>query len=823
MSTPSRWSTDIRVVSASLAVNQTIVLPDTIAASGRATVNQFAVVPAGTTVSFALQPTADYDDAPDLRPGGGFRGGRNASIVAYLDHQALAVMSDVKVTIRQLPTSRTEIGWRLRGDAGLHWAPGTVFSLAGWEDEWVYVWLDHLRQDDIDARLVIAHAQAMLAIRKMWLRVVWDVGVSPTSTVAGPLPSLATQCGAVAVGRAIIDVAHILLRQNNATRAARMSIAPSAKPMATIRSLLEQYIRLVAAADSRGEVRSRKNLDLAIKKARDIMDAIAVFSVGAEPLFARWRRLDDALPDAGGIAAAPLTATDFAAFDTRLNQLVGADLGKRLESTVWRRHVRVSLLRLASPNSAVRLARLDRVRCDLIFKLAITRRPDRLYRLFPWLAAPHRAFFNCAGGALGAFASLIECARRMDIARELKRQLIDADPTRSVAVMRLTIPAAKHVWASHRRMYVAAARGYAAGIALEANTISHATMNALFNGAYFGPKYPLTELRFGRLGWALPVALKDPRTIATVQRVEQSRPIMAMKPHDDDLPRHLGMTLKRLLAETIVSVFTNTAQRSDGQAHREQAIAAAKRLRPKCNHTRQPLYDATQQLHRSMLQSLDAAPGTDPQWRDAIADRTMSPTVQSVEVDRVETLQSTSTPKNERYHSHDDGQGLRRDATNEATITDGRGALLRELADDDGRWRPPGKPVKKKSQRSRSGKPPKPSRYAGPPRDDLLEDILLGRVALNQLTPIGALAIPILWFAPMIDSNYVGWLGRGAPARNAPPGPATQRKAIASQVAKARAWAPLLYSKAMLTVSSVRVTCHLFTGHSPVTADLSHA
>ncbi|MFX7858230.1 hypothetical protein ABTK38_21255, partial [Acinetobacter baumannii] len=75
----------------------------------------------------------------------------------------------------------------------------------------------------------------------------------------------------------------------------------------------------------------------------------------------------------------------------------------------------------------------------------------------------------------------------------------------------------------------------------------------------------------------------------------------------------------------------------------------------------------------------------------------------------------------------------------------------------------------------------------------------------------------------LIDRERVHWIANGAPVVHAPPGSAAQRDGIALEVARAHAWAPLLYSKMLLTPHSVDIACALFTGRSPITADLALA
>lgn len=152
-------------------------------------------------------------------------------------------------------------------------------------------------------------------------------------------------------------------------------------------------------------------------------------------------------------------------------------------------------------------------------------------------------------------------------------------------------------------------------------------------------------------------------------------------------------------------------------------------------------------------------------------------------------------------------QGIRNKAVNERSMKDERYALLRQHTYDAARWREPSSAAAASES----------------PSEDLIEDILRGRADLVDLTPVGALSLPILWFAPPIDRERVHWIAHGAPVALAPAGPAAQRDGIALEVARAHAWAPLLYSKSLLTGHSVDVACALFTGRSPVTADLSRA
>lgn len=839
MTSSARVNRDTRMAAAGLAAHSAVILPAIITATGRAAPSQFAIVPTAFPASFALLPYVDYDDAPDLRPGGGFVGGRLASVMPYLSPGAITAADDIRVVLRTLPTSREAIRDRLRGDAGLHFAPGAMFSLAAWEDERVYVWLDHLRRNGTDARLVIAVSQAMLAVRRMWLRIIWNAGAQPASDNPGLTPSLSSQCGAVAVGRALLDVVHVLLRLVGDAQAERTGIASgaaSAAPMRRVRVLLGEFVDLIVATEGHPKAYARKKLIKAIKSARTLLDAVASFSVAAEPLEQRWRRLDMALSSERRDAEERLAPLDLAGFDARLNALPSAKLGTRLEATVWPNRIRRSLLRLASPDGQVRLAGLDRFRGDLLYKLLITRRLDRSYALFPWLGAPHGAFFECAGGALGALASLLECGRRMEVAHELKRQVADASTASErkapAMVDRLTIHAARATWASRYLMKVAVDRGYAAGIALDQNAISHATITAGLEGTWFGRDHPIAALRFGRLDWSLPAAMRDRRTVATIQRIEKARPVMWATKSNHDLPRHRGMTVKRLIAEIIISVFpshvpggaSKTSDHGPFATAKIAAVMAVNGTNRPIGDFNQPLYAATSHLARSMLLTLDVAPATDPKPRDAMADNEVSPPLAGTEMDRVEARRKGATRKAFKNDDAEKGQNLRRTANAEPTMADARGKLLRELADDIARWREPKRAVKMSTliNPSPDGRS-KPPRYAGTPRDDLLDEILRGRRRLQGLTPVGSLALPLLWLAPLIDREIVAWIARGAAPDQAPGGASDHSAAIASEVARVHGWASLLYARALPTYASITAACHLFTGHSTITADLSLA
>ena len=786
------FDADVRTLSAALIANQAIVRPYLITATGRAAPSRFAVVPREISATFAMMPGVDYDDDdPALRPGGGFVGGRMSRFAPFLDAQAHATLGPLQVTPRAIPINRDAILGELRTSAGLAWAPGSLYALVGWEDEWIAAWADRLREDGLEARLIIAHAQAMLALRKMWLAVVWGVH---GRRVAG---RLAVTSGAVAVGRALIDVIAIVERIRVAAAAEGFVTTYTGEAMRRLVRVLRDFVRHLKTADRYGspEVVERK-LRLTIEKARIVLDAVGKFSVGAEPLRQRWYRLNAALKGISRSDHEGSLASGLDRASVEIERLGCAGLGRRLQATSWRSHIRRALHRLGEPDPAIRMEHLERMRGDLLYSLAITGRLDRLYHLFPWLAAQHGAFPGCAGGALGALASLFECGRTMQLARDLYRQLGDLSSEHAAA--RLTFRDMRRVLASSTSTFIAVNRGHAAGAELVRQGISHATVQSALAGSLFGPHAVLTHAQQARLGWNDQAAYRgNAKTVTAAEAITDCLPF-ERHDHDGDVPRHVGMTSLRLINAAIASIFhTMTLEQ-----HREQAEAAARRAgRPKSSDLAPR--EARVAMQDAMLAAIERNPSPHAPLRDGIADDTVPCGESFSEVQRAEGLQSTPTPKSAAYVEHEDGQGRRETAIHEPINSDPRGKLLRELVKETRRWRGPYK-----------------GREYTAPRDDLLEDVLRGKASYLLTQPVSDLFIPVLWFAPYIDRKLLGWIGAGAPAAG---GWGEHHDAISAEVGRVHAWAPSLYAHPFVVGRDDLIACQIFTGRSPPTWDLGHA
>lgn len=203
-----------------------------------------------------------------------------------------------------------------------------------------------------------------------------------------------------------------------------------------------------------------------------------------------------------------------------------------------------------------------------------------------------------------------------------------------------------------------------------------------------------------------------------------------------------------------------------------------------------------------MLRKVDG--GDDDKVRDAIAD-IETPPADEGECARAARFRDDASRKTGAWDEHDEGQGAARRAAEESTNTADRGAMLRELADDARRWR----------ERD-LGKPQLV------PQDDLLEDILLGRANLAQLAPVSDLFIPILWFAPLIDHDRLAWIARGMPGQRIGDDDAPDAARLKSWIAAVRCWSWAPFASPIVRGRDDVIACHLFTGVSPVTADLGH-
>lgn len=802
MTTRAFVNTDSRMIAAGLIANLATTDPAIITATGRVAPTQCAQLPPGAWGSFALLPNVDYDDDPDRRPGCGFIGGRHASNAPLLAPAAIAAPANVTVKLRSLPDTRDEILRELRGRAGLWSAPGALFARVGWPDTFVTDFVNRLRENGDPARLCIAVCQAGLATRKAWLAVEWTIGGAMGA-------SLATASGIVAAGRALIDAIALVDRLAMPKRTALTRPAERETALGALLMAFNHFLRHARAAQSEDQPpAARKRLMVAVGWARTIVDAIGVFSVAADDDRMRWQRLASMLEISAPIEHAGGAAVKLARLERELEQLSCAQLGNRLQATCWRPHIRRALLRLASPDRASRMRMLQRIRCDLIFKLAMTRRLRRLYRLFPWLAAPHGAFPECAGGALGALASLYEAARAVEIGCDMKRRLSDAGQRRGM-VARVTARQARTVYANSRHVVLAAGRNYAAGAALVGQVTSHVMVRAALHGRRFAGNLSLEAVRWCDLGYNDAAALKVKYTRNAVLSVQQAQPVFHTASTDDDLVRHMGMTLVGHLGAAVHMMWPTRDQRTNLviarlTVHFGKRPTKGDRGWPTGPWNNLSKFRVHQELVRSMLHAVDGDPGANDGIRDAITDLG-TPETQEGELGRASSRQEKPSRKTGAWDEHDIGQSAARLASRAPTASSERGAALRDLIDDARRWRP----FDRKKLRPA-------------PQDDFLEDILLGRANLAQLAPVSDLFEPMLWFAPLIDRDRLAWLASGMSGQASGGNDDPLAARVKSWIDAVRGWSWAPFASPIVPGRDDVIACHLFTGVSSVTADLGH-
>lgn len=800
MSTGPTINTDSRVVAAGLVERAKVVPRPVITKTGRAAPNDQVGNLRNVNLPLALIPHADYIDDPDHRPGCGFVGGRIPFLVPLLSSKTRISLSNLNVRLRKLPETADEILIDLRSRAGLWAAPGALFARTAWTDLSVATWLEGFRTNGDDGQLNVAVAQANLATRKMWYAVGWGAGASR------PI-NLATASGAAVVGRALIDCVAIIHRLAMKNQTSVSLIDQQNAVLALLVTALERYHRCLKSAQAKSGTEEKRKLASAFAKAKTIIDAIAVFAVASDPARKRWRRLASMLRIARcGIGIANVSDR-LLKLSSQLERLNCAKLGLRLEHTGWRIHVRQSLLRLATPDPQLRLKWLERIRCDLIFTLAATRRLDQLYRFFPWLAAPSGAFPKIPGGALGALASLDEAARVMEIGSDMKRCVADTSAWPGT-VPRLTPKEFSDVFDSDKKALLALSHRHAAGNALVAQVTSHVMMNATLNGATFDG-LSLGRVRHGDLNYDDGPALIVEETRTAVVLVQQAQPAFSINTDDDDLIRHMGLTLREHLHHAVRMIWPTANHRIDIPIHQFTIDTG---VCPPANKEERDetisswvgtsKYNIHREIVRSMLGSIDSNLAHEGQRKHPIGDAAV-PLVRSGEMARSDGLSEKTTPEAARQTGCDQGQGTARGAKHHSDVHHHRSKILVEIAASSCQW-PPFK------------------QGARPPDDDLLEDVLRGRANLAQLAPVGDLPIPILWFAPLIDRERLGWIIQGMPGHQAGAESRSSATRMKSWIDATRAWAPAAFATSIQTGCQDIVACHLYTGRSSITADLAH-
>ncbi|MFW2850728.1 hypothetical protein ACM61V_02215 [Sphingomonas sp. TX0543] len=793
--TPDRaFDRDSRTDIEGLAHRSGITLPGVLRADGTASDDQIAKVAPGTNLKLALLPHRELGADPVSWPGAAIVGTREPEITAYLDRCGpVAGSADAAASIAQAQSRDAILSW-LYDVTGFRYAPAALWKLAGWQIGWAVDFLDRLKRGGAEGALSMAERQAAAAVRAMW------VAHDQAQEVLG----LATASGAVPVGHALIDLIAAFdricdeaitsgevhtIRHRNAVKEARALLVAD----------LELYCARISEADRAATAKAeRARIGGALEVARRIIQATAMFTVASEAIGERIRRLVHVLKTKAKVARAPARHADIeaglSAANAGLDRLICAGLGNTLEHTAWPIATRIGLGRLGLTDRAARLALLDCIRTDLIYKLIVTRRLDRLYRVLPWMAAPSEAFPLTFAGPLGAIAQLFEAARAREIALELMRRLYERqgaprlDTNEGLAAC--GTPAAVHAAVQARTR---------AGFLIAEGAHSHHMVQAYLGGRSFDVLHPIPVAVAGSTEWHLRISLNDASTANTVSDAERGKPVYSITDYDTDLPRYMGLTLIDLLRVALFDIFPGhargprfgldiamTAEFDEKELHRTvSAMAGAPSA-------------ANRELLRSMLKSIDVdETGMIDEWP---SDDAVVAATGMIELNRADDLFTRHTPDSKKST----GDSIRRNLSPLIANMGALGVHLRALIDRARTW------TTSKDGKIRS-------------EDAPLAAVLTGDALLPGLVPSAQLFVPALWFRPDIDRHLHGWLADGAPMW-APLALNNVQHAglIARHVVMMRDAAPALYAAVRSDREISRILVPLFTGLAGITADHAH-
>jgi hypothetical protein len=764
-----------------------IILPEVILPDGTASPSQVAIVPPGVSLAKAFLPYRELFGPATSWTGAALGGTREPELLPYADGFAAVPSADGPHRLIARPQSAADILAWLYDLTGYRYAPAAFWKVAGWEIGWAAHWLDRLYTGGAMAELIVAERQAAAAVRAMWI--VRDQHRND--------PSLVPASGALLAARAVIDMVAGL---NRVIRQWVETQSPLSVPWGQIDAAcmalgkrLRSCVTAITAATAARRARDRhQKLGSAIHHARRLLEAAALFTVASEDIGKRVVRITQALQIRKTIVSPVSLAAVVDASAVEIEALATASDPPLVSATAWCDLAIGDLDRLEQVDPASRLTALADVRTDLVYKLIVTRRLDRLLEALPWMMAPSGAFSLTFGGPPGAVAALFEVARAREIALELKRRVI-LGPNGQ----RLDTRQGKHDYGSD----VAVRRGWQqrtrAGFLLTTNALSHHMVRAWLGGRPLDPHHPLPTLEAGRLDWTIGLAVQDPATNQTMRDVELAKPIYATNDYDRDLPRYMGMTLADVLAAPLLEAFPGEG-RDPGFGSFVQRADAQRRVsqQGEVPHTIGTYDDANRELLRSVLKSLDMpTDGSDAEWRPNGMVARAAADVELAAFD-------------ERHGSHigrraASGQAIRK-----------RASAMREKHEE------PDLPLTGLVNRARVWPQGKGKARAD---DRPLLEVIAGETRLPSLVPVAQTFTPVLWFRPAIDSHLHAWIASGAPAHLLPTsGNPAQAQLIAREVQAVTEAMPLLFGMPILPALRERLLVPLWTGLAGITADHAH-
>ena len=785
--TPNRaFHRDDREDIEGLAHRGRIILPDVILADGTASPEQVAIVPPGVDLAKAFLPHRELPGPPNSGPGAAIVGTREPDIRPYLDGFGSTVIDDYRHRHITRPQSREDILAWLYDITGIRYAPAALWRVAGWEIGWMANWLDRMFAGGAIGELIVAERQAAAAVRAAY--------IAHRDRSSGGSPLLTT--GTLLAARALIDMLaafDVVVKQARLDPTAPMEVKDTAAIQAAQAAILQRLRSCISALENATVAKlfrdRHQKTGAALDHARDIVESIGLFTAVKEAIGDRVVRISKALPTIGRVPP-PVTAT----FAVELD-----DLSERLEAVVatgaaavtpesWSAETTGDLSRLQTADRQNRLKALALIRTDLIYKLVVTRRLDRLFEAVPWMAAPSGAFRMTFGGSLGAVATLFEMARYRETALELKNRTFD-----STLGPRLDTHRGRREYAAPAKVRRALRLGTRAGFWLATSSLSHHNVKAFLAGRPFDPGHPLPTLQAGGLGWRFERSMHDPATMATVTSTELAKPIYAATGYHRDLAVYMGSSVADLFGNLLLDAFP-IESRGPGFS---KFMKGAEERREALGHGATPfaaadIGAANRELLRSMLKSLDTpTDGNNADWRISA---TVDGPRADVELDRFD-----------RRHTAHNGE---RDSDGGKVRV--RAAKIRKIQKD------PGKQLRQLVDRARSWK-------GGYGDDRPLAAILAGRRRLSKATPVAQTGIPAIWFYPGIDTPIHKWIAAGAPMWQPLALSNVVHAGLIAQEVQAVATAmPLLFGMPVSDALRRRILVPLWTGLAGITADHAH-
>lgn len=773
-----------------LAHRAQIILPDTLLPDGTASRDQYAVVPPGVSLAKAFLPHREIDGPPSSWTGAAIVGTREPDIAPYIVGFGNIPFGDGGRSNITRPRHRDAILRWLYDMTGYRYAPAAFFKVAGWEIGWAANFLDRLFSGGLIAELIVAERQAAAAVRAMWIFHDQSQGSA----------TLLNDSGAVLAARALIDMVAAFSRHVSDTLGASCSTTAVHRRQETaamtlvVRRLQSCVAAIVAAHRTPGRFAAHAKLGAAIDHARKLVDAVGLFTVASEGVGDRTVRVIEALSRKG--STMPHTSlsihTRLDAIAAELEGLSVASDQDRLNHTTWCRVMTAGLERLENPDRAQRLTALAIVRTDLVYKLIVTRRLDRLFGVLPWMAAPSGAFPLTFGGPLGAVGALFEAGRSREVALELKCRLFAHS-----GGLRLDTRRGRREYADPAKVKFALKMQTRAGFLLASSALSHAMVQAYLAGSHFGPAHPLPTLCAGRIDWQFETSMQGSKTLKTVITAELAKHIYATSDYDRDLARYMGMPIADVLAAQLIDIFPGDHRDPGFGKFMQSAGAARHRLKQtpipaSVSHAG----NANRELLRSVLKSLDApTDGIDADWR---SNGVVAKAIGDVELAKFDKRHGGRTG-----FRAVDGGAVRRRASTIRKRQGSPGRALRSAIDKARTWR---------------------SAKNGILSDDQpLAAILSGQSTLPGLVPCAQLFAQVVWFAPSIDSHIHDWIADGAPLW-APIalGNVVHAGLIAREVQAVGVAMPALFGMPIPPSLRRRILVPLWTGLAGITADHAH-